>query len=325
MKKKNLKTLAACLCLSCTLLTGTLPTQAAARTSVSQTAKSSFTVTNKKTHSGKGQASSSSSGTWKTIKGRHYYYNARGKKVKGKVKIRSRYYFFDKNGIQRYGWKKIKNNYYFFRISTGTTGAYMLTSTTINGIALDASGRASKSGSNLRKLKLMTEANKIVEKISIDASGRASKSGSNLRKLKLMTEANNIVEKISRPGMNKMQRLRASFDYVKKQYTYYCWREFRNTQDWEKDFAEDMFFRGGRGDCVSYAAAFAYLANAVGMKKVYVICSGGHGWAEIGGKVYDPDWALVSSVDSYFAMSYDLSGVNGRPMYRGNRLYVKKV
>lgn len=294
MKKKNLKTLTACLCLSCTLLTGTLPTQAAARTSVSQTAKSSSTVTNKKTHSGKGQASSSSSGTWKTIKGRHYYYNARGKKIKGKVKIGSRYYFFDKNGIQRYGWKKIKNNYYFFRISTGTTGAYMLTSTTINGIALDASGRASKSGSNLRKLKLMTEANKIVEKIS-------------------------------RPGMNKMQRLRASFDYVKKQYTYYCWREFRNTQDWEKDFAEDMFFRGGRGDCVSYAAAFAYLANAVGMKKVYVICSGGHGWAEIGGKVYDPDWALVSSVDSYFAMSYDLSGVNGRPMYRGNRLYVKKV
>ena len=294
MKKKNLKTLAARLCLSCTLLTGTLPTQAAARTSVSQTAKSSFTVTNKKTHSGKGQASSSSSGTWKTIKGRHYYYNARGKKVKGKVKIGSRYYFFDKNGIQRYGWKKIKNNYSFFPISTGTTGAYMLTSTTINGIALDASGRASKSGSNLRKLKLMTEANKIVEKIS-------------------------------RPGMNKMQRLRASFDYVKKQYTYYCWREFRNTQDWEKDFAEDMFFRGGRGDCVSYAAAFAYLANAVGMKKVYVICSGGHGWAEIGGKVYDPDWALVSSVDSYFAMSYDLSGVNGRPMYRGNRLYVKKV
>ena len=294
MKKKNFKALAACLCLSCTLLTGTLPTQAAARTSVSQTAKSSSTVTNKKTHSGKGQASNSSSGTWKTSKGRHYYYNARGKKVKGKVKIGSRYYFFDKNGIQRYGWKKIKNNYYFFRISTGTTGAYMLTSTTINGIALDASGRASKSGSNLRKLKLMTEANKIVEKIS-------------------------------RPGMNKMQRLRASFDYVKKQYTYYCWREFRNTQDWEKDFAEDMFFRGGRGDCVSYAAALAYLANAVGMKKVYVICSGGHGWAEIGGKVYDPDWALVSSVDSYFAMSYDLSGVNGRPMYRGNRLYVKKV
>ena len=79
MKKKNLKTLAACLCLSCTLDRYSSH-QAAARTSVSQTAKSSSTVTNKKTHSGKGQASNSSSGTWKTSKGRHYYYNARGKK-----------------------------------------------------------------------------------------------------------------------------------------------------------------------------------------------------------------------------------------------------
>ena len=58
-----------------------------------------------------------------------------------------------------------------------------------------------------------------------------------------------------------MQRLRASFDYVKKQYTYYCWREFRNTQDWEKDFAEDMFPAADEGDLshVSYTAAFAYL------------------------------------------------------------------
>ena len=130
MKKKNLKTLAACLCLSCTLLTGTLPTQAAAQTSVSQTAKSSFTVTNKKTHSGKGQASSSSSGTWKTIKGRHYYYNARGKKVKGKVKIGSRYYFFDKNGIQRYGWKK-RLNHKFCGISDSSrssVGSYRIAS-----------------------------------------------------------------------------------------------------------------------------------------------------------------------------------------------------
>ena len=63
-----------------------------------------------------------------------------------------------------------------------------------------------------------------------------------LRKLKLMTEANKIVEKISRPGMNKMQRLRASFDYVKKQYTYYCWREFRNTQDWGKGFRRRYVF-----------------------------------------------------------------------------------
>lgn len=47
--------------------------------------------------------------------------------------------------------------------------------------------------------------------------------------------------------------------------------------------------------------------------------------AEIKGKVYDPDWALVSNVDSYFKMSYDLSGVNGRPLYKPNRAYAVKL
>ena len=288
MKKNKLKTILATLCLSCMLLTGTHSIQAEATTSTPQT-----TVPATENTGAPQSPVPAKANTWKTRKGYHYYYNAQGRKVTGKVKIGSRYYFFDKKGIQRYGWKKIKNNYYFFRISTGTTGAYMLTSTKVNGISLNSSGRASKSGSNVRKLQLMTEANKIVEKIT-------------------------------KPGMNKTQRLRACFEYVKKHYPYFTWRQFRNTSDWEKDFAEDMFIRG-RGDCISYASAFAYLANAVGMKKVYAVCSGGHGWAEINGKVYDPDWALVSNVDSYFAMPYSLSGVNGRPMYKGNRLYVKKI
>lgn len=287
MKKNKLKTILATLCLSCTLLTGTLPTQAVADTVTADTATAPTTTDNVK------KPSTARTNIWKIKKGRHYYYNAQGKKVTGKVKIGSRYYYFDKNGVQRYGWQKIKGNYYFFRISAGTTGAYMVTSATVNGIHLDSSGRASKSGTNARKLNLMVTANKIVEKIC-------------------------------KPGMKKWDRLRTSFNYVKKHYPYYTWRQFRNTSDWEKDFAEDMFVRG-RGDCISYAAAFAYMANAVGMKNVYVICSGGHGWAEIGGKVYDPDWALVSNVDSYFAMPYSLSGVNGRPLYKTNRVYVKKI
>ncbi|MDD5805603.1 transglutaminase domain-containing protein [Blautia sp. HCP3S3_H10_1] len=289
MKKKNLKTIATSLLLSCALLVSPLPAQAAA---TQPAAKPAASVTASGTTATAKPAAST--GKWKTVKGYHYYYNAKGKKVTGKVKIGSRYYFFDKKGIQRYGWKKIGSNYYYFRMNNSAKGAYMITSTKVNGIVLDSQGRARKSGSNGRKLKIMVEANRIVEKIT-------------------------------KPSMTKTQRLRTCFNYVKKHYSYYCWRDFKNTANWEKDFAEDMFFRGGRGDCVSYAAAFAYLANAVGMKKVYVICSGGHGWAEIGGKVYDPDWALVSKVDSYFAMSYNLSGVNGRPMYKGNRLYAKKI
>ncbi len=268
MKKKNMKTLLTALLFLCVLLAAAVPAQAASR--------------KKQTN------------TWSTQNGYHYYYNADGKKVTGMVKIGSRYYYFDKNGIQRYGWKKIKSNYYFFRISTKAKAAYRLTSTKVNGITLDAQGRASKSGSNLRKLKLMVAANATVERITS-------------------------------PGMNKMQRLQVCFNYAKKNFKYYTWRQFSPKADWEKDFAEDIFFRGGRGDCFSYGAAFAYLANAVGMKDVYIISSGGHGWAEIKGKVYDPDWALVSNVDSYFKMSYDLSGVNGRPLYKPNRAYAVKL
>ena len=193
MKKKNMKTLLTALLFLCVLLAAAVPAQAVSR--------------KKQTN------------TWSTQNGYHYY-NADGKKVTGMVKIGSRYYYFDKNGIQRYGWKKVKSNYYFFRISTKAKAAYRLTSTKVNGITLDAQGRASKSGSNLRKLKLMVAANATVERITS-------------------------------PGMNKMQRLQVCFNYAKKNFKYYTWRQFSLKADWEKDFAEDIFFRGGRGDCLS--------------------------------------------------------------------------
>ena len=72
----------------------------------------------------------------------------------------------------------------------------------------------------------------------------------------------------------------------------------------------------------SFASAFAYLANAVGFE-AKVISSGGHGWAEIKGEVCDPNWAKgTGHIERYYRMSYDLSGVDGRPYYRGNRAYV---
>ena len=78
----------------------------------------------------------------------------------------------------------------------------------------------------------------------------------------------------------------------------------------------------GHGDCFAFASAFAYLANAVGFE-AKVISSGGHGWAEIKGEVCDPNWAKgTGHIERYYRMSYDLSGVDGRPYYRGNRAYV---
>ena len=93
------------------------------------------------------------------------------------------------------------------------------------------------------------------------------------------------------------------------------------TQTGDVSYAEDMFYRG-HGDCFAFASAFAYLANAVGFE-AKVISSGGHGWAEIKGEVCDPNWAKgTGHIERYYRMSYDLSGVDGRPYYRGNRAYV---
>lgn len=95
MKKKHFKTAIASLLLSCTLLTSPLSAMAAVQMNTSTAATTAATT-----------PKPAASGTWKTVKGYHYYYNSKGKKVTGKVKIGSRYYFFDKKGIQRYGWKK---------------------------------------------------------------------------------------------------------------------------------------------------------------------------------------------------------------------------
>lgn len=229
---------------------------------------------------------------WKRTKEAIYYYNEKGKKVTGLKKIRKKYYYFDSKGIQRYGWKKIGNNYYFFRPGRGKN-AYMVKNEAVNGIVLDKRGRAAS-----------------------DAHSQ--------RKAKLLAVANSTVESITKPLMPKKEKLRICFEYTKTHFKYLSRRRFRAVPNWELDFAEDMFYYG-YGNCFSYGAAFACLASAVGYNQVYAISSGGHGWAEVNGLVYDPDWALVSKVDTYFAMPYSLSGVSGRPRYAPNRAYVSKI
>lgn len=63
-------------------------------------------------------------------------------------------------------------------------------------------------------------------------------------------------------------------------------------------------FVDGAGNCFSYGAAFAYMAKAIGYKNVYCCNSGGHGWAEVDGLVYDPEWSRHHARD-YYALSYN--------------------
>lgn len=230
---------------------------------------------------------------WVTKSQKVYYYNTKGRKVTGLKKINNKYYYFDKKGVQHIGWQKIKGNYYFFKIANGKKG-YMAKSVKINGISLKKDGKARLTSASRSKLYVLIKANKIVEKIT-------------------------------KPTMTKSQKLRKCFDYSIKHFQYRGSPTFYRTKNWDQKYALDMFDKG-HGSCYSYGAAFAYLANAVGCKKAYAVSSGGHGWAEVDGKVYDPSWQIVDGRrHNYYGMSYRLSGVDGRPGYRTARNYVKRI
>lgn len=123
--------------------------------------------------------------------------------------------------------------------------------------------------------------------------------------LETLLRAQAVVAGITNDSMSKEQKLRVCFDYVKSAYTEINPRipHYRGL-DWPVVYANDMFVNGS-GNCCSYAAAFAYMAKAIGYDEVYCCNSGGHGWAEIDGLVYDPEWSKWHHVYNYFALSYN--------------------
>ena len=100
-------------------------------------------------------------------------------------------------------------------------------------------------------------------------------------------------------------------------------KTFYYDKNWDVTYAERIH-RDGHGACFEFGALYAYYANAAGAKKASAVSSGGHGWAEVNGRVFDPNWEKGTGRD-YFNMDYSLSGVGGRPNYARSRKYVKRV
>ncbi|MCC8068132.1 MAG: hypothetical protein LIO94_13700, partial [Clostridiales bacterium] len=219
--------------------------------------------------------------------GKVYYYDSNGKRVKDcKKKINGKFYYFDEKGVQRTGWQKIGNNYYYFKIAKRKKG-YMVTSATVNGITLKANGKAK-----------MTSYSK--------------------QKLPILYKANVMMQSITKCTDTKKEKLRKCFDYTRSYLSYAGLGSFHNQTNWDLYYATRIFVNGSTtGDCYTYAVMFAYLANAVGYQ-VNAVSSGGHGWAEIGNYVYDPDWQMADSTHDYCGLPYGTTGRNV-PNYANNR------
>ena len=138
---------------------------------------------------------------------------------------------------------------------------------------------------------------------TVYVNGKAME-GMSPESLAVLQRAQAIVTSITNDSMSMEQKLRACFDYVK------TYREGRprtpnyTGMDWPVIYANDIFVNGF-GNCCSYAAAFAYMAKAIGYEEVYCCNDSGHGWAEIDGLIYDPEWSMHHDVYSYYALSYD--------------------
>ena len=114
-----------------------------------------------------------------------------------------------------------------------------------------------------------------------------------------------IVTKLTNNSMTNEQKLRVCLDYLKKSYVEKNPRIPHYTgMDWPIIYANDIL-ANGVGNCFSYGSVFCYMAKAIGYTNVYACSSGGHGWAEIDGLVYDPEWARHRFQYSYFALSYN--------------------
>ena len=228
-------------------------------------------------------------GWFMSKKGYAYYYDENCQMVKNKViKINDKCYYFDKKGRQHVGWVKYKKHYYYFKIAPMAKG-YRVSKKTVNGIKTNERGRAIN----------------------------------NRRKVRLLTEANKIVFSITNFKMSQKKKNRACFMYMRK-IRWINLTGFKNVKDWDMLYAEYAIFQN-KGDCYVGGCGFAYLAAAAGAKKVYAESSGGHGWAEINGRYYDPNWSMVIGVDKCYRVPSSLSGRDGRPGWARSKAFVKRI
>lgn len=113
------------------------------------------------------------------------------------------------------------------------------------------------------------------------------------------------IGKCTNSSMTRDEKLRAAFTYIQDDNNYLEGVRHDppyNEMDWPVVCANDLF-EYGMGDCFSYGAAFAFYGKAIGCEECYACNTGGHGWAEIDGKAYDPEFDMHDPDYRHFAVA----------------------
>lgn len=263
---------------------------------------------------------------WYTFpSGRKRYYK-NGKYLTGLKTIGKKTYLFNKKGIMLTGTKKIKNKVYYLNKKGVLMGKklgkryYDRNGKCLTGLQTKG-GKTylfSKKGIMLtgvvkRKNKTYYLDDKGV--LQVKKLGNKYYDGKGKRMSQTATQnfitlekAKEIVGQITNSSMTDAQKMKICFDWVIRK-PYATRRVFSNVEGWPAVYAQDHFTYGS-GNCFSDAAAFAYLAKAIGYENVNVCvdCDGrggrGHSWAEVNGLCYDPLFAEAKNYAQYFGTRY---------------------
>ncbi len=208
---------------------------------------------------------------WKEHNG-YCYCVKRGKKLKGLKTEGGKTYYFDSRGRQKTGWRKVSNRYCYFTIKNGAEGC-LVKGKTVNGI-------------------------------TIDKTGTAQATANTKAKLSLLIRYQQLADRLVKPAADEKEKLIRVFLYARKSRRGVT-PEPGYSGRWDEKMAAS-FLNLGYGDCLGKAAAFAYLANALGYKKVTLVRNG-HAFVTFGKRIYEVSLAVPKAGMSdlvYFGRKY---------------------
>lgn len=97
------------------------------------------------------------------------------------------------------------------------------------------------------------------------------------------------------PGMNRYEKLRASYLYLRDNCKYLSRAHHPRGSDAFVMESAEFMFRNMRGNCYCFASCFLLMARRLGYTDAYVVSGGvgtknsDHAWVMIGGNIYDPE------------------------------------
>lgn len=246
---------------------------------------------------------------FKTVNKRKYYYGTSGKRASytGWKSIKKRQYYFSKKHfvVKKSGWQKINGKSYYFS-KKGVMYADKWANIGGKQYYFKANGRMAAGWTKIGKTYYCFTSSGTLDRSTV------AKQGNNYYFVTPQgTRGANILNGVGvTAAMSSGTKLQTCFNYVVRNCGYMggpVWPP----RGWEPYHAYKMLTTR-RGNCYDFAAAFCYLAKAVGYEGMICIsgqcasASGGytpHSWCEYGGMVFDPEISYANGL-YLFNVSY---------------------